>query len=364
MVLPTIDQLLRLLPALNASDLHLKAGSRPIIRLDGQLRPLAEFAPLTSDVVTAFLSSLVSGTQYERFQQELELDFAVGRSGVGRFRVNAAWQRGTVCLAIRYVKSSIPTLAILALPEICGHLAERAHGLVLVTGPTGSGKSTTLAAMLDHINQRRRCHIVTIEDPIEYLYSDERAFITQRELGGDTRSFASALRHALRQDPDVIMVGELRDLETIQLAITAAETGHLVLGTLHTSGAAASVDRLIDVFPAGQQAQIRHQVAATLEGVIAQLLLPSASGSGRVALAEVMVATDATRALIRDGKTHQLGAAIATGAGLGMQTLEQALAEAVASGRIMLETAQAVTTHPADLQQRLATLNGQGRQWR
>jgi len=276
----------------------------------------------------------MAGEKWELLRERGEIDLAYSLPGVSRFRVNVFHQRGSVGAAIRLIPRNIPDLERLGLPPVVAELAERQHGLVLVTGPTGSGKSTTLAAMVDRINRERSCHIITLEDPIEYLHQHRRSIVNQREVGADTRSFASALRAALRQDPDVILVGEMRDLETIATAITAAETGHLVLATLHTSSAVQSIDRIIDVFPSHQQGQVRIQLADTLEGVITQQLWLRADRTGRVAAVEVLAATPAVKNLIREGKTHQIISSIQTGGRYGMQTMEMALRQLVARGII------------------------------
>lgn len=308
-----------------------------MLRLDGQLLPQQGHEPLTAMVLRQMLADLLPDpAQQEAFERQGELDFAYGVPGLGRFRINAYRQRGSVALAIRVIPRTVPSLADLKLPPVLADLAERPHGLVLVTGPTGSGKSTTLAALIDHINRTRSCHIITLEDPIEYLHRHQRGIVNQRELGIDTHSFSQALRAALRQDPDVLLVGEMRELEAVSIAITAAETGHLILGTLHAADAAGAIDRLIDVFPPYQQDQIRTQLAGTLQGIVAQRLLPR-RGGGRVAAVEVMVATPAVRNLIREGKTHQLTSAIQTGHRFGMRSMESALRELTEARLIDIE---------------------------
>lgn len=317
-----------------ASDLHVSVDAPPILRIDGKLVS-SEGAPATPEGISGLLRTLLPDEgQRRRFAEQGELDFAYSVSGLGRFRVNAYRQRGTPALAIRVIPFEIRTMAELGLPDIVASLALKPHGLVLVTGPTGSGKSTTLAAMIDLINTQRSCHIVTIEDPIEYLHKHKHSIINQREMGIDTLSFANALRAALRQDPDVILVGEMRDFETISIAITAAETGHLVLATLHTTDATQAIDRLVDVFPPHQQDQIKTQLSVTLQGVIAQQLLPRIDGPGRVAAFEILVATPAVRNLIREGKTHQIPSAIQTGAKHGMRSMENSLRELAQRGLI------------------------------
>jgi len=348
-----IEDLLRIMVERDASDLHLKAGSPPVLRIDGRLVPYTYGDPLgltPEDMKEAF-EQVTTEEQREEFARELELDFAYSISGLARFRVNAALQRGTITLAFRRVYWRIPTIEELGLPEVCKVLALKPDGLILVTGPTGCGKSTTLAAMIDYLNERERRRVVTIEDPIEYLFRDKKCFITQRELGADTKSFATALKHALRQDPDVILVGEMRDLETIATALTAAETGHLVLSTLHTPSAPQAIDRIIDVFPPHQQGQIRIQLSTTLQGVLYQALIPKADGQGRVVAVEVMIATPAIRNLIREAKTYQIPNVIQTGAEYGMQTLNQALRDLYQKGLITLEDAFARSNNPKELRE-------------
>jgi len=334
-----IAELLKLLVDSKASDLHLNAHNPPVLRIDGELATRNHMEQLAPEDVTQAFIDITSEEQRETFARELELDFAIGIAGIGRFRVNASLQRGTLSLALRVVRTDIPTIDDLLLPDICKALALKNYGLVLVTGPAGSGKSTTLAAMIDHLNTRRRRRVITIEDPLEFMHENKECFISQREVGSDTKSFANALRHALRQDPDVILVGELRDLDTIATALTAAETGHLILATLHTPSAPQAIDRVIDVFPPYQQQQARVQLSTTLEGAIFQTLIPKASGEGRVVAVEVMIATDAIRNLIREGKTPQMVNVIQTGAQLGMQTLDQALIQLYRRGLITMEDA-------------------------
>jgi twitching motility protein PilT len=325
---PSIDDLLRVLVESEASDLHLKTNSPPVLRIYGTLFPYdydGASSELMPEDIQEALEHITTEEQRERFAKELELDFAYSISGLARFRVNAAFQRGTVSLVFRRIPWVIPTMEELGLPEICKIIALKPNGLILLTGPTGCGKSTTLAAMIDYLNERERRRVITIEDPIEYLFRDKQCFITQRELGADTKSFSGALKRSLRQDPDVILVGEMRDLETIATALTAAETGHLVLSTLHTPSAAQAIDRIIDVFPTRQQGQIRLQLSTTLQAVLYQALIPRANGDGRVPAVEVMIATTAIRNLIREGKTYQMPNVIQTGAQYGMQSLNQAL---------------------------------------
>ncbi|SMB98623.1 twitching motility protein PilT [Thermanaeromonas toyohensis ToBE] len=332
-ILVKLEEILKEAVQRGASDVHLTVGLPPVFRRIGRLEPQKQWPILTASVLEA-LAKQILGPRWEEFQNRKELDLAYSLPGLGRFRVNVFYQRGSVGAAIRLVNTIIPTLEELGLPPVVGELADQLHGLVLVTGPTGSGKSTTLAAMIDRINQRRSCHIITLEDPIEYLHQHKKSIVNQREIGSDSPSFASALRAALRQDPDVILVGEMRDLETVATAITAAETGHLVLATLHTSSAVQSIDRIIDVFPPHQQGQIRIQLADTLVGVITQQLLPRADGQGRVVAVEILIATPAVRNLIREGKTHQIISVMQTGGRFGMQTMEMALRNLAARGII------------------------------
>ncbi|MBI4322145.1 MAG: PilT/PilU family type 4a pilus ATPase [Chloroflexi bacterium] len=347
--------LLRLTYERRASDLHLKASTRPVLRVDGVLEPVTGEGPVNpADIADAFCA-IATEEQQDLFRRNLELDFAYSLPGVARFRVNAALQRGSIVLSFRLVPVVVPSLAQLAMPTVCQVLAARRRGLVVVTGPTGSGKSTTLAAMIDNINSNERRRIVTIEDPIEFLYADKLSFIIQREVGADARDFPTALRSALRQDPDVILLGEMRDQETIATAIAAAETGHLVLGTLHTIGAAEAVDRIINVFPPGQQQQVRLELSLCLEGVVSQMLLPRASGKGRVAAMEVMIATPAVRNLIRDAKAHQIPNMIALGAQFGMQTFDHHLHDLVLANVVSFEEAMLRATQPEHLRKRLAS---------
>lgn len=344
-----IEQLLRMMVEKKASDLHLRVPSPPVLRIDGTLKPQEDLPAVTPQFVKESLERITNERQRERFYNEMELDMPFSIAGLARFRVNAFFQRGTISLAIRQVPLKIPTVDEMGLPAVCKTLALKTKGLVLVTGPTGMGKSTTLAAMIDHLNKTDRRNVITIEDPIEFLHHNEKCLIAQRDLGDDTRSFAEALKHTLRQDPDVILVGEMRDLETIATAITAAETGHLVLSTLHTASAPQTIDRIIDVFPAHQQSQIRFQLSLVLEGVLSQFLLPRAGGKGRIASFEIMVATDAIRNLIRDGRSEQIPTYLQTGKLIGMQTMDQALQDLVKSGAVLLEDALLRCTKPDDL---------------
>jgi len=332
-----IDDLLRMTITKGASDLHLKAGASPILRINGQLVLQDKMPRMTAEDMKHLFEQVTTDEQRGLFAKEMELDFAYQVNSLGRFRFNASLQTGTITLACRPVRTQIPTIEELGLPEACKSLALKPSGLVLVTGPTGCGKSTTLAAMMDYLNQNERRKVVTIEDPIELMHQDNKCVFSQRELGVDTKSFVNALKHVIRQDPDVILVGEMRDLETMAAALTAAETGHLVLTTLHTPSAPQAIDRFIDVFPAHQQQQVRTQLSTALEGVLYQRLVPKSDGSGRVAAVEVMLATPAIRNLIREGKTYQLLNAIQTGSQYGMQTLDQALLALCRNGIISRE---------------------------
>jgi len=331
-----------------ASDIHLVVGSPPIFRIHGRLRRL-EVDQLSASDVRRLLFSLLSTAQREQFELERELDFALTVTGKNRFRVNAHFQRGTVAVALRFIPNTIPDPASLGLPPVVGELASRPHGLVLVTGPTGSGKSTTLATMIDQINGTRSCHIITIEDPIEFVHYNRSATVEQREVGPDTRSFAAALKFILRQDPDVILIGELRDMETISAALTAAETGHLVLATLHTNDAPQTVDRIVDVFPPHQQTQVRVQLAAALQAVVAQRLIPKADGTGRVAAFEIMIGTSAVRAMIREGKTHLLLNSIETSQRDGMLSMDRAVTDLVRARAVTVEEGARYMRNPAAL---------------
>ena len=345
----TMEELLALMVRQGGSDLHISVGSPPRIRVDGVLLPV-EHEPLDGEGTRRLATSILTGDQIARLDRELELDCSFGLEGHGRFRVNVFYQQGAAACVLRAIPSAIPNFEMLGMPtEVCERLCSLHSGLVLVTGATGSGKSTSLAAMIDHINTGRQAHIVTIEDPVEFTHVHKNCMVTQREVGGDTRSFGSALRSVLRQDPDVVLVGELRDHETIEAALTLAETGHLTFGTLHTSDAVQSINRIIDVFPAHQQAQVRTMLSFTLEGVFTQKLLPAAGGRGRKLAAEILVSTPGVRALIREGKAHQLYSQIQTGARLGMRTMTQSLGELVTSGEVLLKDAEAVLSVPSEL---------------
>ncbi|OFX16650.1 MAG: type IV pili twitching motility protein PilT [Armatimonadetes bacterium RBG_16_58_9] len=344
----TIDDLLRLTVERNGSDLHLKADSPPLVRIYGDLLPVEEIPPLPSKEVRRLAYSIMSDAQRHKFEAEWELDMAHVIEQVARFRVNAFVQRGHVGVVFRVIPIRIQTMEELMLPPVCRYFADRPRGLVLVTGPAGSGKSTTQAAMIDYINKSRPEHIVTVEDPVEFLHEDVQALINQRELETDTRSFSNALKYVLRQDPDVILVGEMRDLETIHLAITAAETGHLVFGTLHTPDAVQTIDRVIDVFPMHQQQEVRMQLAVNLVGVVSQTLLKRKDGKGRVAAFETLVAIPSIRNLIREAKTFQIGSMIQTGAKQGMITLDQYLASLVKKDLIDRGNARMNATNPRE----------------
>ena len=319
-----------------ASDLHITVGLPPIVRIDGDLEKLDD-SVLTPQDTTNLVKQTLAEKQLHILQDKGELDFSFAHPGLGRFRVNAYRQRGSYGMAFRVVYSTIPSLEELGLPSNVAELTRKKRGLILVTGPTGAGKSTTLASMIDLINAERNCHIITLEDPIEYLHKHNKSVINQREVGNDTNSFANGLRAALRQDPDVILVGEMRDLETISIAVTAAETGHLVMSTVHTLGAANTVDRIIDVFPPYQQNQIKVQMASVLEGVISQQLMLRKSGKGRIAAFEVMISTPAIRNLVREGKTHQINTSVQTGMKHGMITMDNALLNLYKQGEITRE---------------------------
>ncbi|MFO0609051.1 MAG: PilT/PilU family type 4a pilus ATPase [Polyangiales bacterium] len=353
--LPSVGQvdmrtLLSVAGRYGASDIHLVVGSPPIFRIHGRLRRLESDVLAGSDV-RRLLFSLLSYRQREQFELDRELDFSLTVTGRNRFRVNAHFQRGGIAISIRLIPNDIPDPAPLGIPPVMFELAQRPQGLILVVGPTGSGKSTTLATMIHHINSSRSCHIITVEDPIEFVHGNRLATVEQREVGSDTKSFAAALKYILRQDPDVILIGELRDTETISAALTAAETGHLVLGTLHTNDAPQTVDRIVDVFPPHQQPQVRVQLSAALAAVVSQRLLPRADQGGRVAAFEVLVATPAVRAIIREGKTHQIQSAMETGGLLGMVTLDKALLELARKGTISVEEAARYMKNAAPLKQ-------------
>ena len=332
-----------------ASDLHIAAGAPPTIRVRGQLKALEGFDKLSQADTRELVYGILNDEQRARFERERQLDFAYSIPGAARFRVNAYQQRLAVGAAFRLIPTEIPAIASLGLPPVVTDLVTKPRGLVLVTGPTGSGKSTTLASMIDVINATRSEHIMTVEDPIEFLHAHKRCIVNQRELGSDATSFAAALKAALRQDPDVILVGEMRDLETISTALTAAETGHLVFATLHTQDAPQTVDRIIDVFPSEQQGQVRMMLSVSLQGILTQQLLPTADGAGRTVAVEALIPTPAVRNLIREGKTHQIYSSMQTGAAHGMQTMDSSLAELVRKGKITRELALARAGHPEEL---------------
>ena len=347
-----IDDLLKEVVQYKASDLHISAGLPPVIRVDGNLLR-TKYPAFTPEGVEELLFPMLNNEQRRTLEQTWELDMSYGLKDLGRFRVNIYKNRGTYAAAFRTITSVIPSFDSLGLSDVVRTITERPRGLILVTGPTGSGKSTTLASMIDYINETRSEHILTIEDPIEFVHSSKKSVIHQRELGQDTRSFANALKSSLREDPDIILVGEMRDIETISLALTAAETGHLVFGTLHTSSAAQTVDRIIDVFPEGQQQQIRVQLGGCLEAVFAQTLLqklqPDGTKKGRVMAQEILVKTNAISNMIREGKTAQIYSGIQTGAGVGMQTLEAALADLYKKGLVTEEDALMKSQRPDEL---------------
>ncbi len=337
--------------ASGASDLHLSVGAPPVMRLNGDLVRLGD-KPLTSQETRELVYGLLNQDQRQRLETDLELDLSYAVPGKIRFRVNAYYQRAALGAAFRVVPTGLKTLEELSLPAALRDWVTKPRGLVLVTGPTGSGKSTTLASLINEINERRACHIMTVEDPIEFLHRHKRSMINQREVGADTHSFANALRSVLRQDPDVILVGEMRDLETMQIAITAAETGHLVFATLHTSDAPQTIDRVIDVFPPHQQEQVRIMLANGLQGVCCQQLIPTISGSRAVAC-EVLMPTPAVRNLIREGKTHQIYSVMQTGSSHGMQTMDATLANLVRQGVISMDAAVERAGHPDELKRLL-----------
>ena len=339
----------------NASDLHLTAGSPPMIRQHGKLHAL-EYPALTPQVTRETIYSILTNDQRQRLETDWQIDLVYSIPGKARFRVNAYFQRASLSAAFRLIPSEMPKMADLGLPPVIHEFTKKPRGFVLVTGPTGSGKSTSLAAMLDSINETRHEHILTIEDPIEFLHRHKKCIVNQRELGADAQSFALGLKAALRQDPDVILVGEMRDLETISTALTAAETGHLVFATLHTQDTAQTVDRIVDVFPADQQQQVRIQLSVSLQGIVTQQLLSKADGQGRVAATEVLVPTPAVRNLIREGKTHQIYSTLQTGGQFGMQTMDASLAQLVREQKITRELAEARSSTPEELRRLMGTV--------
>jgi twitching motility protein PilT len=345
----SIDELLEQVVVRDASDLHVTVGSEPVVRVNGRLERLDEFSRLSPEDTQLMLYRILSTEQQKHFETNRQIDISYSIPGLARFRVNVYFQRESLGAAFRLIPAELKTLEQLGLPPVLKDFTTKPRGLVLVTGPTGSGKSTTLAAVIDEINRTRDDHIMTIEDPIEFLHRHKSCIVNQREIGPDATSFADALRGALRQDPDVILLGEMRDLETIGTALTAAETGHLVFATLHTQDAPSTVDRLIDVFPAAQQEQIRVQIAATLQGIVTQTLLPTADGKGRVAALEILLPDDAVRNLIRQAKVEQIYSVMQTNTSRGMQTLEQAMLELARYGKITTEIALQRSSRPDQL---------------
>jgi twitching motility protein PilT len=348
----SLSELLKKLTELNGSDLHITTNTPPQVRVDGHLRPLEGYRPLTSADTKQLAYSVLTDAQKHRFEENLELDFSFGVKGLSRFRANIFNQRGAVGAVFRAIPYEIKPFEALGLPPVVKQLCDKPRGLILVTGPTGSGKSTTLAAMIDKINVDRREHILTIEDPIEFLHNHKSCLVNQREVSADTRSFADALRTALRQDPDVVLVGEMRDLETIESALRIAETGHLTLATLHTNSAASTINRIIDVFPSGQQAQVRAQLSLVLEGILCQALLPRAEGAGRAMALEILVPNPAIRNLIREDKVHQIYSMMQTGQEkFGMQTFNQSLATLYHKRLISLDVAMQRSSNADELRE-------------
>jgi len=351
---PSLNQLLKTMVEQGGSDLHITTNSPPQVRVDGMLKPL-NLPPLTPTETKAISYSILTDNQKHRLEEDLELDFSFGIKGLARFRANVFHQRGAIAAAFRQIPYEIRSFRELGLPPIIEKICEKPRGLVLVTGPTGSGKSTTLAAMLDKVNRERAEHIVTIEDPVEYLHSHKKCIVNQRELHADTHSFANALRSCLRQDPDVVLIGEMRDFETVESALRIAETGHLTFATLHTNSAAQTINRIVDIFPAHQQSQIRVQLSFVLEGILCQSLLPRASGKGRALAMEILVPNAAIRNLIREDKVHQIYGMMQTGqAKYGMQTFNQSLASLYFKRMITLQTALARSSYADELQEIIA----------
>lgn len=344
----TIKELMQQTMSLQASDLHLIVGSSPTVRIHGELKPIPGTGVLDSATAQALIEELLRPDQKTRLETTRELDFSLAVAGLGRFRANAYYQKNSMALALRAISEKIPTIEELRLPNICHNLAKLKQGFVLITGPTGQGKSSTLAAIIEEINTTRSEHIVTIEDPVEFVYANKMSMISQREMGTDSLTWSGALRSVLREDPNVVLVGEMRDYETIAAAITVAETGHLVLATLHTNSAAQTVDRMIDSFPEEQQAQVRLQLSSSLEAILSQRLIPAKTG-GRVPATEILVATPAVRNTIREAKSQQLDSIIQTSSEVGMMTLESSLANWVNQGTVDFEVARANSLRPADL---------------
>ena len=345
---------------MEASDLHITVGVPPSVRVGGKIQPL-DYPPLTANVTRELVYDILSDDQRQRLENNLELDFSYSVPGAARFRVNVYFQRNSIGAAFRTIPHEIRSFDQLGLPKVIEDIMDKPRGLVLVTGPTGSGKSTTLASMIDRINETRQEHIMSVEDPIEFLHSHKKCIVNQREVNQDTKSFAQALKHVLRQDPDVILVGEMRDLETIQLAVSAAETGHLVFGTLHTQDAPQTVDRIIDVFPPHQQSQIRAQLSNALQGVITQTLVSRRGGEGRAVACEILVPTPGVRNLIREGKNHQIYSAMQTGGKFGMQTMDAALVDLVKRGVISREEAEKRSSDPEELNRLAGSASAFGR---
>jgi twitching motility protein PilT len=347
-----MQDLLMMLMERKASDLHIVAGAPPMLRLDGEIRP-TQYEKLTPDLCQRLIYSLLTDSQKEKFEATNELDLSFGIKGVGRVRMNVFRQRGSVSAALRSIPQKMLTFEELNLPPVIYEVMKLTKGLILVTGPTGSGKSTTLASIINYLNEHRTGHIVTVEDPIEYVHSHKQSIVNQREVGSDTSTFSSALKYMLRQDPDIILIGEMRDLETIAAALTIAETGHLVFATLHTSDAASAINRIIDVFPPHQQAQIRSQLSITLQAIFAQQLLPHASGSGRVLANEVLIVTPAIKNLVREMKIEQIYLAMQTGGKFGMQTMNQSLYDLYTRRQIPYQSALDASTDQDDLKRLL-----------
>ncbi|ADL51586.1 type IV pilus twitching motility protein PilT [Clostridium cellulovorans] len=349
-----LNEMLNKVAEKRASDLHLTVGVPPMIRVNGELTPLGSDI-LKPDDTKAFTKQILGDESYEKYIENGEIDISYSMSGTGRYRVNIYKQRGSDALALRSVGLAIPSLKSLEMPSILTELSNKKRGLVLITGPTGSGKTTTLAAMINEINASRAQHIITLEDPIEYMHKHNKCIVNQREIGKDSKSYADALRAVLREDPDVILIGEMRDLETISIAITAAETGHLVLSTLHTIGAAKTIDRIIDVFPPHQQQQVRVQLSAVLQGVVSQQLVPTVDGNGRVAALETMIVTPGIQNLIREGRSHQIQSSVQTGSKYGMKTMDMSIVELYKKKIISYETAMLFAVEK-DMVERMITL--------